>query len=55
MEDIDVGLLIVGAISGIGIIQLIMWIVVVIRHPGYLKADLILPTIPAPRKSRERL
>ncbi len=50
MEGIDVGLVIVGAISGIGIIQLIMWIVVVIRHPGYLRADLILPTTPAPKE-----
>lgn len=50
MEGIDVGLLIVGAISGIGIIQLIMWIVVVIRHPGYLRADLILQPTPDPKE-----
>jgi hypothetical protein len=42
MESIDLGTLIVGAICGIGIIELIMWILVVIKHPGY---DYLLPDL----------
>lgn len=34
MESISLATLIVGAICGIGMIELIMWIVVVIKHPG---------------------
>lgn len=43
MENMDLGSLIVGAICGIGMIQLIMWIVVVIKHHGYdyLQLDLV--------------
>lgn len=42
MESLDLGTLIVAGICGIGAIQLIMWIVVVIRHHGYddLRLDL---------------
>jgi hypothetical protein len=43
MRNIDLGTLIVGAICSIGMIQLITWIVVVIKHPGldYLQPDLL--------------
>ena len=43
MESIDLGTLIVGAVIGVGVIELIIWIMVVIRHPGYdyLRPDLI--------------
>jgi hypothetical protein len=43
MENIDLGTLIVGGICSIGMIQLIMWIVVVIKHHGYdyLQPDLV--------------
>jgi hypothetical protein len=34
MEDIDLGTMIVGVICGIGIIQFVMWVVVVMLHPG---------------------
>lgn len=34
MESINLATLIVGAICVIGMIELIMWIVVVIKHPG---------------------
>jgi hypothetical protein len=42
MESIDLGTLIVGAICAIGMIELIMWILAVIRHPGY---DYLLPDL----------
>ena len=35
MENIDLGTMIVGAICSIGMIQIITWIVVLIKHPGY--------------------
>lgn len=35
MENIDLGTLIIAGICGIGLIQLIMWSVVMIRHPGF--------------------
>jgi hypothetical protein len=43
MGNIDLGTLIVGAICSIGIIQLIAWIVMVIKHPGfdYFQPDLV--------------
>jgi hypothetical protein len=43
MENMDPGSLIMGAICGIGMIQLIIWIVVVIKHHGYdyLQLDLV--------------
>ena len=43
MESIDLGTLIVGAVIGVGVIELIIWILVVIRDPGYdyLRPDLI--------------
>ena len=43
MGNIDLGTLITGAICSIGMIQLITWIVVVIKHPGfdYLQPDLV--------------
>jgi hypothetical protein len=34
MGNMDLGMLIVAGLCGIGLIQLIMWIVVIIRHPG---------------------
>ncbi|MDC8448328.1 MAG: hypothetical protein LV473_08210 [Nitrospira sp.] len=34
MENIDCGTLIVAVLCGIGLIQLIAWIVVMVRHPG---------------------
>ena len=34
MDSGSLGMLIVGSISAIGLIQLIAWIVVVIRNPG---------------------
>jgi len=42
VEDIDLATLIVGAVIGVGVIELIVWILVVIRHPGYdyLRPDL---------------
>lgn len=42
MENIDLGTLITGAVCGVGIIELIIWIVVVIRNPGY---DFLRPEI----------
>jgi hypothetical protein len=43
MEHMDLGALIVAGICGIGLIQLIMWIVVIFRHPGFgdLRLDLV--------------
>jgi len=43
MESIDLGTLIVGTVIGVGVIELIIWILVVIRHPGYdyLRPDLV--------------
>jgi hypothetical protein len=43
MESIDLATLIVGSVIGIGVIELIIWILVVIRHPGYdyLRPDLV--------------
>jgi len=35
MENMDLGVLIVAGLCGLGLIQLIMWIVVIIRHPGF--------------------
>lgn len=42
MEHLDLGTLIVMGLCGIGLIQLVMWIVVMIRHPGLddLRPDL---------------
>lgn len=42
MEHLDLGTLIVAGLCGIGLIQLVMWIVVMIRHPGLddLRLDL---------------
>jgi hypothetical protein len=34
MGNLDLGTLIVAGIAGIGLIQLSMWVVVMIRHPG---------------------
>jgi hypothetical protein len=34
MGDMDLGWLIVGAICTVGTIQLILWIIVMIKHPG---------------------
>jgi hypothetical protein len=39
MGNIDLGWLIVGAICIMGMIQLITWIVVVIKYPGDLRLD----------------
>ena len=39
MENMDLGWLIVGAICIIGMIQLVAWVVVVIKHPGDLRLD----------------
>jgi hypothetical protein len=49
MESMDLATLIVGVICGIGIIEFIMWIVVVIRHPGYdyLRPDLMEESTPS--------
>ncbi len=35
MGNIDLTTLIVGTVCGVGVIEFIMWIIVVIRHPGY--------------------
>lgn len=35
MEHMDLGTLIVAGLCSLGLIQLIMWIVVMIRHPGF--------------------
>jgi hypothetical protein len=45
MENMDLGVLIVAGLCGIGLIQLIMWIVVMIRYPGFdeLRLDLSEP------------
>ena len=39
----DLGTLIVAGICGIGLIELIMWVVLMIRHPGLddLRLDLV--------------
>ncbi|QPD02875.1 MAG: hypothetical protein Nkreftii_000649 [Candidatus Nitrospira kreftii] len=34
MENFDLVTLIIAEICGIGLIQLVMWLVVMIRHPG---------------------
>lgn len=43
MENVDLGTLIVAGLCGFGLIQLIMWIVVMIRDPGLddLRLDLV--------------
>jgi len=43
MEYMDLGTLIVTGLCGIGLIQFIMWIVLMIRHPGLddLRLDLV--------------
>ena len=43
MEHMNLGILIVAEVCSVGLIQLIMWIVVVIRHPriGDLRLDLV--------------
>jgi len=43
METIDLATLIVGAVIGVGVIELVMWLVVIIRHPGFddLRPDLV--------------
>lgn len=50
MESIDLATLIVGSVIGIGVIELIIWILVVIRHPGYdyLRPDLVHPASTQP-------
>jgi hypothetical protein len=42
MNNMDLGALIVAGLCGVGLMQLIMWIVVMIRHPGFddLRLDL---------------
>jgi len=35
MEHMDLGALIISGICGIGLIQLVMWLIVIIRHPGF--------------------
>lgn len=52
MESIGLGTLIVGVICGIGMIELIMWIVVVIRHPGY---DYLLPDLVPSLSTHQRV
>lgn len=46
MGNLDLGTLIVSELCGIGLIQFIMWIVVMIRHPGLddVRLDLSAPT-----------
>ncbi|NGZ10068.1 MAG: hypothetical protein CV088_11885 [Nitrospira sp. LK70] len=34
MEHLDLGTMIVAGLCGIGLIELLMWIIVMIRHPG---------------------
>jgi hypothetical protein len=34
MGNIDLGMLILAGVCGIGLIQLIMWLILMIRHPG---------------------
>ena len=43
MESIDLATLIVGAICGIGMIELCMWVVAMVRYPGwdYLRPELM--------------
>ena len=45
MENMDLGALIVAGLCSIGLIQPIIWIVVMIRHPGFdeLRLDLSEP------------
>ncbi len=52
MENIDLGTLIVSGLCGIGLIQFIMWIVVMIRHPGLddLRLDLSASTPTQPNR-----
>ena len=49
MEDMGLGALILVGIFGIGLIQLLMWLVVMIRHPGWdeLRLDLV-KAVPSP-------
>ena len=35
METMDLGTLIIAGICGIGLIQLVMWLAMMIRHPGF--------------------
>lgn len=50
MENMDLGTLIVSGLCGIGLIQLIMWIVVMIRYPRLdgLRLDLSEATLTQP-------
>lgn len=43
MGNMDIGTLIIAGLCGIGLIQFIMWIVVMMRHPGCddLRLDLV--------------
>jgi hypothetical protein len=43
MDSVNLGMLLVGGIGAIGLIELIMWIVVVVRNPGldYLRPGLV--------------
>lgn len=51
MENMDLGTLIVAGLCGIGLIQFIMWIVVMIRHPGCDDLRLDLFKAASPRSS----
>lgn len=52
MENIGLGTLIVSGLCGIGLIQFIMWIVVMIRHPDLddLRLDLSASTPTHPNR-----
>ena len=53
MDSASLGMLIVGAIIVIGLIQLCAWIVMIIKHPSfdYMRPDLQ-PTTPADDPSK---
>lgn len=55
MENMDLGALIVAGLCGVGLIQLLMWIAVMFRHPGlsYLRLDRVRPTPPSSSGSGE--
>lgn len=55
MDSEGLGMLIVASISSIGLVQLIAWVIVVIKNPGILPSALtITPASSTSREQREQ-
>ena len=57
MGNIDLASLIVGVVAGVGMTQLVMWVLAIVRHPGfdYLKLDApFSPTSIPPGSGRQK-